>query len=331
MRALPDDFDAGDLTDALRRGWGVDIEDTDYAPVGGGSYHWLVRDAAGRRGFATVDDLTRKPWLGTSADTVHDGLRSAYDTAMALRDEGLAFVVAPGATRAGTSLHRAGSRYAVALFPFLDGPSGDFERYDPDERASVETMLAGLHSVPEPPAAMRRLELDLPGRRELEDALGDLDARWTAGPLAERARELLRGRADDLAELLALFERLAAAVAGHGWVVTHGEPHAGNVVRTAEGYHLVDWDTVALGPPERDLWWLLREEGHDTPVYTARTGRRPDAAAVSYFRLRWDLADAAAFTGVLRAPHSENADTAKALHGLATCTAIREQWRAELG
>ena len=39
--------------------------------------------------------------------------------------------------------------------------------------------------------------------------------------------------------------------------MTHGEPHAGNVMRTDEGRLLVDWDTVALAPPERDLWMLV--------------------------------------------------------------------------
>ena len=49
-------------------------------------------------------------------------------------------------------------------------------------------------------------------------------------------------------------------------VVTHGEPHAGNVMRRSDGRHLlVDWDTVAVAPPERDLWMHM-----DTATTTPR-------------------------------------------------------------
>ena len=108
-------------------------------------------------------------------------------------------------------------------------------------------------------------------------------------------------------ELIASYDKLAAEVArSTGWVVTHGEPHAGNVLRTGENYVLVDWDTVALAPPERDLWMLA-----DDPA-----GREIDQAAVDFFRLRWELSDIAAFTDVLRAPHRRSADTQRAYDGL---------------
>ena len=38
---------------------------------------------------------------------------------------------------------------------------------------------------------------------------------------------------------------------GLEWVVvTHGEPHVGNAIRTEAGWMLVDWDTTLLAPPE---------------------------------------------------------------------------------
>jgi spectinomycin phosphotransferase len=39
-------------------------------------------------------------------------------------------------------------------------------------------------------------------------------------------------------------------------VVTHGEPHPGNILRAAGGLYLIDWDTVGLALPERDLWMV---------------------------------------------------------------------------
>jgi spectinomycin phosphotransferase len=73
---------------------------------------------------------------------------------------------------------------------------------------------------------------------------------------------------------------------------------------------LVDWDTVALAPQERDLWMLGES-----------TDQEVDEAAMDFFRLAWDLGDLAAFTHELRIPHSENADTTKALAGIEYCLA----------
>jgi spectinomycin phosphotransferase len=95
VRSLPENFDADALTGSLADGWGFEVEAADYAPVGGGSYHWVVSDLDGMRGFVTVDDLDRKTWLGNTRESVFDGLRRAFDTALALRDSGLDFVVAP--------------------------------------------------------------------------------------------------------------------------------------------------------------------------------------------------------------------------------------------
>jgi spectinomycin phosphotransferase len=113
---------------------------------------------------------------------------------------------------------------------------------------------------------------------------------------------LLDARREQLRRLLADYDELTREI-GTGWVVTHGEPHPGNVIRTKDGPRLVDWDTVRLGPPERDLWMVI--DG-DTPAY-------------AYFRLRWRLADVAEFIRDLRAPHADTEDTAAAWRFLREC------------
>jgi spectinomycin phosphotransferase len=323
MRALPEEFEADALVASLADGWGFDVEAADFAAVGGGSYHWVVRDVEGTQGFVTVDDLDRKPWLGDTRESVFDGLRRAFDTALALRGGGLDFVVAPIPTSGGETVRRIGSRYTVALFSFVDGEPGRFGEYDAAERAAVLVMLAELRrATPAVESAARRMDLQLPGRRELESALRDVNGTWSGGPFSEAARQALASHASEVAELLALADRLAADVARRStdWVVTHGEPHAANLLRSDDGYVLVDWDTVALAPPERDLWMLVDESQDEV-----------DWDAVDFFRLRWDLADLASFTNVLRLPHRENADTAKAYDGVKKCVAIRDQWAARLG
>jgi spectinomycin phosphotransferase len=312
---LPDELEPDALIEPLADGWDFDVAATEYAAVGGGSYHWIVTDPSGERRFVTVDDLDRKPWLGDTCDSVFDGLSGAFDTAVALRESGLGFVLAPVPARDGASVMRVGPRYTLAMFPFISGEAGRFGEYTASERAALVPMLADLHRAA-PTSAGRRVDLALPGRSCLEQALRELDREWDAGPLAEPARDLLARHAADVAGLLALADLLSTEVARSDWVVTHGEPHAANLIETEGGPVLIDWDTVALAPPERDLWMLVDDDAEAASRYEDATGRRLDSAGVDFFRLRWDLSDLVGFTNVMRSPHGDNADTRKAYDGL---------------
>lgn len=296
MRALPAELDDRDIATSLRDDWKIETASLEYAPIGGGSYHWIVTGQDGTRFFATADDLDRKPWLGTTRDSAFSGLRQAFDAAAALHDDGLEFVLAPARSSAGATLTRLTSRYSLSLFPFVMGESGTYGRYGDEERTAILEMLGRLHRAT---ANVRAFEVELPGRAALEEALAALDEPWTGGPFAEPARTALAAHEQDIELMLARYELLASELPPRSeWVVTHGEPHAGNVIRTAESYVLVDWDTIALAPAERDHWMLAGTSGFSS--------------------LRWDLADLASFTAFLRAPHVENADTQKAHQGVTT-------------
>jgi spectinomycin phosphotransferase len=173
----------------------------------------------------------------------------------------------------------------------------------------------------------RSAGLELPGRHQLEAGLRELHGRWSGGPFAEPAREALARHAADVRDLIGLADRLAAEIAKRGdpWVVTHGEPHSGNVMRIAANRLLVDWDTVALAPPERDLWMVV-ESPEDAARYAEATGRDVDHEALSFFRLTWDLKDLAEYLGALRSPHHESEDTQRAYDGLVNCVTSRDQW-----
>jgi spectinomycin phosphotransferase len=147
----------------------------------------------------------------------------------------------------------------------------------------------------------------------LRGALAQRDRRWESGPLAERAHALLAEHAAAIDELLARYDRLSANIAPDHWVVTHGEPHSGNLI---DSHLLVDWDTVALAPPERDLWMPVAADPQAASRYVEAAGRELDPAALDFFRLRWDLSDLTSFTHKLRSPHTDNADTRKAYESL---------------
>lgn len=337
MNTLPEEFDVDAMVGRVAEHWDVAVESAEYLPVGAGSYHWSIADAGGKRSFVTVDDLDRKPWLGATRDTVFHGLGRAFETAVALRNAGLRFVIAPIATATGDTLHRVAPRYSLALFPFVpivesrtaSGAASPFPHYEtPGERAAIVTMLAELHrATPVAGSAPRTLHLEVPGRRELDAALQEVGSPWDGGPYSEPARQVLERHAADVGELLALVDRLAADVArGRArWVITHGEPHARNVLATDEGCALVDWDTVALAPPERDLWMLM-EGSAEVALYEAATGYELDPRAADFFRLLWDLADLASYLEVIRLPHVENEDTTRAYRRVTECVQSRDQW-----
>ena len=77
MRDKPAGIGDGEVGRALAEGWRIHAANARYTPVGGGSYHWVIRDGEGRRWFVTVDDLDDKPWLGDGRPAVMAGLRSA--------------------------------------------------------------------------------------------------------------------------------------------------------------------------------------------------------------------------------------------------------------
>jgi spectinomycin phosphotransferase len=193
----------------------------------------------------------------------------------------------------------------VEAQPFPDDPG-------PPDRELVIDMVAALHAAT--PVVRRFLataDLQLAGRAHLERALLRLHEPWTGGPFGEPARALLAARADDVRVLLREHDRLADLVrrSGMDWVVTHGEVKPDNMMVTAAGLVLVDWDTALLGPAGRDLWQVVSVDGDELARYADRTGREVTRAELAFYRLDWRLADIAEYARWLGGPHQRNADT----------------------
>ncbi|MFF8955536.1 phosphotransferase [Streptomyces sp. NPDC014894] len=313
MKEQPPTLDDPTVRRALRD-WDIEAAALAYAPVGFGDHHWIARGAG--EWFVTVADLSDKEHCGRGVEAAREGLGRAMDTALALRERaGLDFVVAPLPAADGRTLcPLADGRHAVSVFPLLPGASGSFgETPSPARRRTTLELLAALHRA-EPPAGTPEPPPGLPARDRLEAALRETDRPWSGGPFAEPARALVArsGPHRALDAFDALLERTASA--GAERVVTHGEPHPGNLLWQGERGLLVDWDTVGLAAPERDLWHLDGEPG-GLDRYTELTGRVPDPVALAFYRLRWDLEDLTAFLGLFRSAHTRGPDTEQAWAG----------------
>ncbi len=317
MRSPLERVTEAQVADAIVDGWGLRVDQLRYFPEGGGAYHWHARSNDARRWFITCDDLDTKPWLGVDRDEVFEGLLAAYATAVDLHAGGAGFVVAPIATLSGHAAMRIDDRHSVSLFEHIDGEAGRWgEPLPPRGRRELVALLARLHGAT-PSETIPRRELDVPGRAAFDDALATVESRWDAGPLSELARIELVRHASTIGDALAEMDRAASRLAASGEhaVITHGEPHPGNLIVTASGLALVDWDTVARARPERDLWMIADDE-HLLDRYGALTGFALDADALSAYRSLWALADLASFTALLRGDHDDSTDTRRALEEL---------------
>jgi spectinomycin phosphotransferase len=302
VRERPADIRDSDVAAALARQWALTVQDLSYLPVGFGGYHWLAVDQTGSRWFVTVSDLAA-PWV--------PDLPAAMKTAAWLATKaGLEFVVAPVPTRAGQVVGSLDSRHALTLFPYVDAAPPRLE--DPigdGDRAAIIDTLARLHTATPQGIQVPRRPLELTTRKTIDQALASLGVRWNGGPYAEPGRDLLARYERPLRQAFARFDGLLDRVRGAGGphVITHGEPHPGNLLRTPAGLCLIDWDMTALARPERDLWWVISGD-QDAARYSWRTGWTVRQDALALYRLRWGLNDTAEFLSEIRGPHQQTAD-----------------------
>jgi len=308
VRTAPDGIDERELSAALHDHWGLAPAWLGYLPVGFGDHHWELTDSAGRRWFVTVAGLTGG-WRDTGPAAGYADLRAAMDTVIALAGAGLEFAVAPVPTTSGQALARLGGAHAITVFPYLDGDGEDLgDETSERERLALIEMLARLHNATQQArrtAPVRRL--DLAARPVLEAALGELSQPWNGGPYSESARQLLARHASHLDRALASFDELAREAArSEPPVLTHGEPH--NTLRSAGRLYLIDWDTVGLALPERDLWSVADADSREADRYAELTGRHVNTALMRMYRMRWSLEEITLSLSELRGPHDHNED-----------------------
>jgi spectinomycin phosphotransferase len=308
-----------------------------YVPEGGGSYHWKLAGAGGQARFVTVDDLDTKDWLGDTREQRFAGLGRALGTAAALRSEaGLEFVVAPVPARDGARLRRLDDRYTVSVFPFLDGHSYPFGDYHDAglQRAALD-LIAALHqATPAVGDRAPRHVLGFGGRADVDAFLLHPDRPWRGGPFSAAAHQQVTARTEQIAALTDGFDRLvdATAPARARTVVTHGEPHPGNLMSVTGRVMLIDWDTVALAPPERDVCLIAAgDEDGVVDRYQQITGRDLDPAVITLYRLRWVLDDLGSAIRMFRNDHRDTRDTRGWFDSLAPQLRQVPEWLVRLG
>ena len=295
------------VADVVRRDWGVDVTEVEHVEAGVRGWHWVLHDDHGPQWFATMDVVRTVEERGARLAAFEAGARLAGR---------LGFVVAPVPSRDGRVAVDLAPGLLLTLMPHLDGvPYGSGPFRDDAERSVVASMMGDLHRQPRPrhlPVWQARIGSPRARHDDLDRLLAQEE--WTGGPWSVPASRLVGDAGGVLRTALRRFALLAAAVAGTAdrWVVTHGEPHTANLLRTPDGPRLVDWSTVALAPRERDLREVLGECEGDDPWYAyLEAGGRPEPLSpdtVELFALQWHLSGIAEQAVLFSGPHGDTAD-----------------------
>ncbi|MFC4056146.1 phosphotransferase family protein [Actinomadura syzygii] len=277
--------------------WLPEIADISYLPWGFGAHHWRAT-GGGTTLFVTLDQLEPRH-TATS-------LEAAYAGAAALAVAGLDVACAPLPARSGRFTLDVGAG-VLSVTPWLEGRSPtEAEAREPRHVREVVLALAALHRAA-PLDGMRSWTPQV--GPDFADELRDRTAKpWTSGPLAEQARVALAAHDDAIKGWTGRYLELAEMAFSRrdSWVPTHGEPHNDNQVMTSHGLRLVDWESLALAPPERDYADLL----------PAADLLLPDPAMVELFALDWRLSEIAEYARWFAAPHTGTDDDHTAMEGL---------------
>lgn len=305
MNTRPPDLADDEVAHALREHWDFEPVHLDYAAVGFGSHHWIAVDAAGTRRFVTVDLRD------------FNALERAFTVAARLRH--LPYVCAP----IEPVLRSIKPGFSMAVFPWIDGRTYPYDDFpSDDERDRALEMVAALHSQTGTVAGVApREDFALRHRAELEAALDDLDSVWDFGPYSEPCRRILATAPRHIRDSLAAYDDFARGAVGAEFVITHGEPHAANIIDTDAGFVLVDWDTAKLAPRERDVARIVGDAS-DADAY----GGDVDADRLLMYHLWWNLAEIAVYTAEFRSPHVDSDDTRESLKNLEYFANLGEQY-----
>jgi spectinomycin phosphotransferase len=315
MRIRPRSVATQEISAALLTHWEIRPVSLRYLPVGFGSHHWAATTSDGQTWFVTIDDL-QEGRLGDDEAASLKALDVAFSTAAALRDvAGLQFIIAPITSRSGNAVVRLTDRYSMTVFPHLEMASGNIGEFrDTMDRDDALRLIAHIHNATNRVGTdgLRRETLVVPHREALMNAIRAAGEPWTGGPFSDPARLLLRQASESVLRRLERFDAIVQAVGRNQdeWVITHGEPHAANVVRTGDGEMvIVDWDTVALAPRERDLWMLVSDDHPEWKAYRDLT-RVPALSRdiLVAYRLHWELSEIAIYIDWFRNLHERTED-----------------------
>lgn len=156
-------------------------------------------------------------------------------------------VVPPLSSKDGTFLQQLGKTW-YAVFPKRGGRPLD----EPTEEDWIRLgrLIGRMHVV-----GATRLPRDRVVLHPQQSTLAHLDYIMRSGTVASQYRRAYEST------VLQLVDRIAPLFEGVPRFRVHGDCHRGNILfRPDEGYHLLDFDDMAVAPAIQDLWMILPDK-----------------------------------------------------------------------
>ena len=283
-------IDRAQLCRLLNAEYGLHVASATFLPKGEEAYGYVAEEPGGTRHFVRAQ---------RAADVAT--LESVFAVTSALRMQcGLSPVVAPYPNRRGTFTCQHDG-YVVAVFPFIEGATAYELGLSDEGLAQAAALVRALHASAGCIGGrlVHRETFENPFEAPILRALRLAEEpEPRANAYQQRVRRLLADERADLVATLATMRRLRdeARRLEFDWVPTHGDPNLDNFLVDARGdLHLVDWGEVALGPPERDLFFFTGERFEAVlALYAGATGTvRLHEPLFAFYTYRWTLQEIA--------------------------------------
>jgi len=144
----------------------------------------------------------------------------------------------------GQLLHKLGDTW-FAVFPKKGGRPLD--EPTPEDWVQLGRLIARMHAV-----GVARLPKDRIILHPQQSTLAHLDYILDSGTIGASLRDAYEDAVNDLVDAITpMFNDVDT-------LRLHGDCHRGNILfRPGEGYHLLDFDDMAVGPAVQDLWMIL--------------------------------------------------------------------------
>ena len=241
-------FDKAELLEHLSTAYSLPLQSITFFPEGEDSYGYIAVSETGEKYF--VKASTSVP------DT-------CLQVASLLRHRcNIPGVVAPLETLNG-ALSIPWQNFRVSLFPFIEGKSRwDLWKVGKDftdtELSQTAALLATIHGSTEAIAfnSLTAAKYNLPLRHELHIVLEAPEKITARNGYQKRLLEAIAQHRSEVLQTLERYDALGRSATARQtpFVITHGDPTPGNLILDVENQlHLIDWDGVCLGPPEKDL------------------------------------------------------------------------------
>ena len=204
--------------------------------------------------FLTVHDLTAHRNDDTETeDGVFQRLTASFTAARALHDGGLTSVLAPTPTADGHIVDRLDHAVHAGRPPVPPRTSrgSSSESFASPSRTGGRRSISWSTCTVTPswplPTPTRTISSSRTAGRSRPPSTRSA-RRWDAGPYGESAREYLEEHASGVQRLLVRLRgaRRGGRTGAGRAVVTHGEPHAANVLVVDDQLLLIDWDTALV-------------------------------------------------------------------------------------